>query len=82
MKLEIDEKEKTALFWLTKAERDDKALCRSLEKQCSDYKEQKYLVAAFFSGEQDLLERTEGLVVHNRRLENIIADKEFKTKGV
>lgn len=67
MKLEIDEKEKTAFFWLTKAERDDKALRRSLEEQCLNYKEQKYLVAAFFSGEQDLIERTEGLVVHNRK---------------
>lgn len=71
MKLEIDEKKKTALFWLTNAEREDKTLRSLLEEQYTDFKRQKYLVAVFFSGEQDLFEKTEGLVMHNRRLEKL-----------
>lgn len=68
MKLEIDEKKKTALFWLTKKERDDNTLRSCLEKQYTDYKKQKYLVAVLFSGEQDLYEKTEGLVMNNSSL--------------
>lgn len=71
MKIEMDEKEKTALFWLTKKERDDKRLRSRLEEQYTDFKRQKYLVAVFFSGEQDLFDKTEGLVMHNRRLEKL-----------
>lgn len=50
LKIERNEANKPALFWLTKAEQEDATLRKRLKEQCTQYKEQKYIVAVFCSG--------------------------------
>lgn len=54
-------------IWLTRAEKNDAALRESLKPLYKKYHEQKYKVAVYMSGEQDLYENTRDLLLYNRR---------------
>ena len=65
-------------LWLTREERDDLAFRESLKPMYQKYKEQKYLVAVFLSGEEDAaLDCTRDLLLYNRRRQ---AEKEVQAE--
>ena len=64
-------------LWLTREERDDPAFRESLKPIYQQYKDQKYLVAVFLSGEEDLYQQTRDLLLYNRRRQ---AEKEVQAE--
>lgn len=70
MELTVNKQGKYALVWLTNAEKADPKVMDSLQPLIEQCKEKKYRLAIFESGEQDLLEKTTDLLIHNRGLEN------------
>ena len=54
-------------LWLTREERDNPAFRESLRPICQQYRDQKYLVVVFLSGEADLYQQTRDLLLYNRR---------------
>lgn len=76
MRMNINEQSKIVELWLTRAERDDPALRESLKPIYRQYKDQKYLVAVFLSGEEELYQQTRDLLRYNRRRQ---AEKEVQS---
>ena len=77
LRMEIRDESKIVELWLTREEKDDPALRESLKPMYQKYKEQKYLVAVFLSGEEDLYQQTRDLLLYNRRRE---AEKEVQAE--
>lgn len=75
--MEIREQSKIVELWLTREERDDPAFRESLKPIYQQYKDQKYLVAVFLSGEDDLYQQTLDLLLYNRRR---LAEKEVQAE--
>ena len=75
MRMEIRDESKIVELWLTREEKDDLAFWESLKPIYQEYKEQKYLVAVFLSGEEDLYQQTRDLLLYNRRRQ---AEKEVQ----
>ena len=75
--MEIREQSKIVELWLTREERDDPAFRGSLKPIYQQYKDQKYLVAVFLSGEEDLYQQTWDLLLYNRRR---LAEKEVQAE--
>lgn len=75
MRMEIRDESKTVELWLTREERDDLAFRESLKPMYQKYKEQKYLVAVFLSGEEELYQQTRDLLLYNQRRQ---AEKEVQ----
>ena len=75
--MEIREQSKIVELWLTRKERDDPAFRESLKPIYQQYKDQKYLVAVFLSGEEDLYQQTRDLLLYNRRR---LAEKEVQAE--
>lgn len=67
MEVTVKKESKIVEVWLTKAERDDVAFRESLKPMYKKYQEQKYLVAEFLSGDEDLYDLTRDLLLFNRR---------------
>lgn len=65
--MEIRDESKTVELWLTREEKDDLTFRESLKPMYQKYKEQKYLVAVFLSGEEDLYQQTRDLLLYNRQ---------------
>ncbi len=53
--------------WLTNEEKQNEALREKLKPLYREYKEKKYLVAVFQSGERDLTDATSDLLCYNRK---------------
>ena len=77
MRMEIRDESKTVELWLTREEKDDLAFWESLKPMYQEYKEQKYLVAVFLSGEEELYQQTRDLLLYNRRRQ---AEKEVQAE--
>ncbi len=75
MHMQIHENSKIVELWLTRAEKEDAAVQESLKPIYQKYKEQKYLVAAFLSGEEELYPQTRDLLLYSRRRQ---AEKEVQ----
>lgn len=56
MQVEINDQEKTLFIWMTSKEREDPDTHQQLRPLFQEYKKQKYIVATFESGKQDLYE--------------------------
>ena len=54
-------------IWLTNSEQGDAVLRQSLQPMYEKYKQKKYKVAVFESGNGDLFDKTAGLLLHNRK---------------
>jgi len=67
LRMEIDPKSKTVHLWLSSTEHADPAVLGSLKPLYQRFREQKYLVAVFLSGQSDLYGQTWELLRHNRR---------------
>ena len=65
--MEIRDESKIVELWLTREEKDDLTFRESLKPMYQKYKEQKYLVAVFLSGEEDLYQQTRDLLLYNRQ---------------
>lgn len=65
MEINVDKEKKMVDIWLTKAEKNAEKLKESLKEVYKKYSEQKYMVAVFMSGEQDLYENTRDLLLYN-----------------
>ena len=66
MKMSVDKDKKIVELWLTTAEQNDPALMESLKPYYGAWREKKYRPVVFRSGGRDLLDLTEGLLLHNR----------------
>ena len=77
MRMEIRDEGKIVELWLTREEKDDLAFWESLKPIYQEDKEQKYLVAVFLSGEEDLYQQTRDLLLYNRRRQ---AEKEVQAE--
>ena len=65
--MEVREQSRIVELWLTREERDNPAFRESLRPICQQYRDQKYLVVVFLSGEADLYQQTRDLLLYNRR---------------
>lgn len=68
MRLEVNEKDKLAMLWLTNAEQEDAQMQEQMSQKISEYRQQKYTVAVFRSGKSDLTDVTEGLLLYNQKV--------------
>ena len=67
MEINIHDDKKMVEVWLTRAEKQDEALQQELKPLYAQYKNKKYMVAVFESGEQDLYQNTLALLSYNKR---------------
>ena len=67
MRMEVKEHSKVVELWLTREETNDQTFLESLKPLYRQYQEQHYLVAVFYSGEEDLYQQTRELLLYNRR---------------
>ena len=78
LRMDIRDDSKTVELWLTRLERDDSFLRESLKPLYRQYKAQNYMVAVFYSGEEDLYQQTRDLLLYNRRR---VAEKQVQEQG-
>ncbi|MBQ2903596.1 MAG: hypothetical protein IJE48_04290 [Clostridia bacterium] len=67
MEINVRDDKKIVDIWLTNAEKNDPVLRKGLNDIYKKYKEMKYLVAVFESGEKDLYQGTLDLLAYNKR---------------
>ena len=68
MQIDIHPEKKLVCIWLTKAESADASTQEQLGPLYDRFRKQKFLVAVFRSGGQDLTELTSELLRYNRKL--------------
>jgi len=68
MVINVHEQNKIVEIWLTNEEKRDTALRENLRPLYREYKDKKYTVAVFESGEGSLFDNMESLVLHNLKL--------------
>ena len=67
-------------IWLTNSEKDDHALRESLKDIYKKYKQKKYMVAVFESGNNDLYHNTLNLLSYNKkRIAELAVQREKQT---
>ena len=66
MRTQIDHEKKQVIVWLTNAEQTDEAQRQELQRLYREYGANKYMVAVFHSGREDLPALTSHLLCHNR----------------
>lgn len=83
MKIEALDKEKMVCVWLSHADQENPAIQEQLKPLYQAYKQKKYLVSVFYSGQNDLEETTRELLLYNRKKieENKIAAEKKKKKS-
>ena len=67
MEIERNEEKKIISVWLTKAESKDEALQNRLKPMYAKRKKEKYLVAVYHSGTEDLYRSTLDLLAYNKK---------------
>ena len=77
MEINVRDDRKIVEVWLTKEEKQDQAFRESLKPLYQQYREKKYFVAEFLSGDLDLWEETGALLRYNKRRS---AEQEVKRK--
>ena len=81
MEIERNEEKKIISVWLTKAESQDQELQRRLKAMYPKWKKEKYLVAVYHSGKEDLFESTLALLSYNKkRCAELAAQREREQK--
>ena len=84
MQIDIHPEKKLVCIWLTKAESADASAQEQLRPLYDRFRKQKFLVAVFRSGGQDLTDLTSELLQYNRRLlaEREVQSEKMKTLSV
>ncbi len=67
MEIIQDDAKKLVQVWLSRKESGDEALQSRLKPMYAQWKQQKYMVAVFHSGQEDLKENTLALLAYNKR---------------
>lgn len=67
MEIERNEEKKIISVWLTRAESQDQELQRRLKAMYPKWKKEKYLVAVYHSGTEDLYRSTLDLLAYNKK---------------
>lgn len=67
MEIIQDDAKKLVQVWLSRKESGDEALQSRLKPMYAQWKQQKYMVAVFRSGNEDLRESTLALLAFNKR---------------
>ena len=67
VRMEIKERSNVVELWLNRDEKNDQQFLESLKPLYRQYQAQHYLVAVFYSGEEDLYQQTRDLLLYNRR---------------
>ena len=67
MEIIQDDAKKLVQVWLTRQEGEDSAVQARLQPMYAQWKQQKYMVAVFHSGQEDLKENTMALLAYNKR---------------
>lgn len=68
MILDVCEENRIAYYWLSREERDNQELRKSLNPEYKAWKEKGYKVCVFLSGEGNLVELTKELLIHNKEV--------------
>ena len=83
MEIIQDDAKKLVQVWLSQKESRDEALQSRLKPMYAQWKQQKYTVAVFHSGKEDLKESTMALLAYNKRLSAELAvQREKKQRRV
>lgn len=67
MRMEVKDQSKVVELWLTRDETKNQPFLDSLKPLYRRYQAQNYMVAVFYSGEEDLYQQTRELLLYNRR---------------
>ena len=67
MEIIRDDAKKLVQVWLSQKESSDEALQNRLKPMYAQWKQQKYMVAVFRSGKEDLKESTLALLAYNKK---------------
>lgn len=67
LEMNVHNEQRIVEIWLTRKEKNDSELREGLKSLYQDYKNKKYTVAVYCSGEQDLYRQTSDLLCYNRR---------------
>lgn len=67
MEINVRDEKQLVEIWLTNAEKKDRVLRESLKPIYDKYKKEKYLVAVFESGEENLYQGMLELLSYNKR---------------
>ena len=62
MQIDIQDREKTVVVWLTNTEKTDPAIQTELKELYAAYRPKKYMVAVYESGQGDLFQDTLALL--------------------
>lgn len=83
MEIIQDDAKKLVQVWLTRQEGEDSAVQERLQPMYAQWKQQKYMVAVFHSGQEDLKENTMALLAYNkRRSAELAVQREKKQRRV
>ena len=82
MEIIQDDTKKLVQVWLTRNEAEDDALQCQLKPMYAQWKQQKYLVAVFRSGKEDLQRSTLDLLAYNKKRCAQLAVQREKKKAV
>ena len=85
MEIIQDDAKKLVQVWLTRQEGEDSVVQARLQPMYAQWKQQKYLVAVFRSGREDLKENTLALLAYNKRRSAELAvqrEKKRRTAGL
>lgn len=85
MEIIRDDAKKLVQVWLTRQEGENSAVQERLQPMYAQWKQQKYMVAVFHSGQEDLKENTLALLAYNKRRSAELAvqrEKKRRTAGL
>ena len=68
MEIKVRDDVQLVEIWLSRKEQEDAEVQEKLRPLYKEYEKQHYLVATFRSGDDDLLDLTRSLLIHNRDL--------------
>ena len=67
MEVHTNDETRIVSIWLTRAERGAPFLQREIKRLAEKNKARNYKTAVYLSGERDLTDQTQSLLLHNRR---------------
>lgn len=85
MEIIRDDAKKLVQVWLTRQEGENSVVQERLQPMYAQWKQQKYMVAVFHSGQEDLKENTMALLAYNKRRSAELAvqrEKKRRTAGL
>ena len=80
MEILQNDAKKLVQVWLSRKESGDEALLSRLKPMYAQWKQQKYMVAVFHSGQEDLKENTLALLAYNKRRSAELAVQQEKKR--